>query len=68
MNSVWAKGYCVSALGLDEEQIRKYAKWQLHKDERTDRASLWKKRFDPFRDAIKPPLLGVVVDFPASGG
>ena len=26
------KGYCVSTIGLDEEQIRKYARYQLHKD------------------------------------
>ena len=28
----WAKGYCVSTIGLDEEQIRKYVRWQLKKD------------------------------------
>ena len=28
----WAKGYCVSTVGLDEEQIRKYVRWQLKKD------------------------------------
>ncbi len=30
----WAKGYCVSTIGLDEEKIRKYVKWQLEKDKR----------------------------------
>lgn len=24
----WAKGYCVSTVGLDEEKIRKYVRWQ----------------------------------------
>ena len=24
----WAAGYCVSTLGLDEDQVRKYVKWQ----------------------------------------
>ena len=25
---LWSRGYCVSTVGLDEEQIRKYVKWQ----------------------------------------
>lgn len=25
---VWARGYCVSTIGLNEDQIRKYVKWQ----------------------------------------
>ncbi len=28
----WAKGYCVSTVGLDEEKIKKYVKWQTEKD------------------------------------
>ena len=24
----WSRGYCVSTIGLDEERIRKYVKWQ----------------------------------------
>ena len=32
----WAKGYCASTVGLDEEKIRKYVKWQREKDKRTD--------------------------------
>ncbi len=39
----WAKGYCVSTVGLDEERIRKYVKWQLHKDKRMDQLGLWDK-------------------------
>jgi putative transposase len=38
----WAKGYCVSTIGLDEEQIRKYVRWQLHKDRKSDQMNLWK--------------------------
>ena len=38
-----ARGYCVSTVGLDEEQIRKYVKWQLHKDKRMDQLELWDK-------------------------
>ena len=25
---LWSQGYCVSTIGLDEERIRKYVKWQ----------------------------------------
>ena len=25
---LWATGYCVSTIGLDEDKIRKYVKWQ----------------------------------------
>ena len=32
----WAKGYCVSTVGLDEEKIRKYVKWQQEKDKKQD--------------------------------
>ena len=28
----WSRGYCVSTVGLDEEQIRKYVKWQEKKE------------------------------------
>ena len=28
----WAKGYCVSTVGLDEGRIRKYVRWQQKKD------------------------------------
>ena len=39
----WAKGYCVSTVGLDEEQIRKYVRWQLNKDRIMDQLKLWQK-------------------------
>ena len=29
---VWARGYCVSTVGLDEEKIRKYVRWQEEKE------------------------------------
>ena len=28
---LWTRGYCVSTVGLNEEQIRKYVKWQEKK-------------------------------------
>lgn len=30
---VWSRGYCVSSVGLDEERIRKYVKWQTQQEE-----------------------------------
>jgi len=30
---VWSRGYCVSTVGLDEERIRKYVKWQTKKEQ-----------------------------------
>jgi putative transposase len=32
----WAKGYCVSTVGLDEEQIKKYVTWQMNRDRNTE--------------------------------
>jgi putative transposase len=30
---LWARGYCVSTIGFNEEQIRKYVKWQQERDQ-----------------------------------
>ena len=38
----WAKGYCVSTVGLDEDKIRKYVKWQRKKDKNIDQLKIWK--------------------------
>ena len=38
----WARGYCVGTVGLDEEQIRKYVKWQLKKDQTMEQEDLFK--------------------------
>ncbi len=32
----WAKGYCVSTVGLNEEQIKKYVIWQMNRDKNTE--------------------------------
>ena len=37
----WAKGYCVSTIGLDEEQIRKYVREQMHDDQKIEQLKLW---------------------------
>jgi putative transposase len=29
---IWSRGYCVSTVGLDEEKIRLYVKWQEQKE------------------------------------
>ena len=39
----WAKGYCVSTVGLDEEQIKSYVKHQLETDKRMEQGKLWNK-------------------------
>ena len=31
---LWARGYCVSTVGLNEEQIKKYVKWQQAREQR----------------------------------
>ncbi len=31
-NHFWSKGYCVSTIGIDEEKIRKYVKYQEEKE------------------------------------
>lgn len=31
---LWARGYCVSTVGLNEEQIRKYVKWQQEREQK----------------------------------
>ncbi len=31
-NHFWSRGYCISTVGLDEEKIRKYVKYQEEKE------------------------------------
>ena len=35
-NHFWAEGYCVDTVGLDEEKIRLYVKWQESKERRAE--------------------------------
>ena len=37
---LWSRGYCVSTVGLNEEQIREYVKWQERKEREIDRKQL----------------------------
>ena len=40
---LWARGYCVSTVGLNEEQIRKYVRWQEEQEKQIEHTqlSLW---------------------------
>ncbi len=35
-NHFWSRGYCVSTIGMDEEKIRKYVKYQEDKEKREE--------------------------------
>lgn len=35
-NHIWSRGYCVSTVGLDEERIRKYVKWQGKREQKLE--------------------------------
>ena len=61
----WSRGYCVNTVGLNEDQIRKYVKWQQKKITSQEiNNSIYYKTNAPFRASIiKPPPLVVVVDF-----
>jgi putative transposase len=49
----WAKGYCVSTIGLDEEQVRKYVRWQLKKDKPWINSNCGKNNLDCFMVSIQ---------------
>lgn len=34
---LWSRGYCVSTIGLDEEKIRKYVKWQEQREKKFEK-------------------------------
>ena len=39
-NHFWARGYCVSTIGLDEEKIRKYVQYQEEEDRQEEAQQL----------------------------
>ena len=39
-NHFWARGYCVDTVGLDEEKVRKYVKFQEKKERQTEQRDL----------------------------
>ena len=38
---LWSRGYCVSTIGLDEDKIRKYVKWQEGKEKELEQQGLF---------------------------
>ena len=38
---VWSRGYWVSTVGLDEERIRQYVKWQTKQDQQATQGRLF---------------------------
>ena len=34
---LWSRGYCVSTVGIDEERIRKYVRWQEEKEKENEK-------------------------------
>lgn len=38
---LWSRGYCVSTVGLDEEKIVKYVKWQEEQEEESGQGGLF---------------------------
>jgi putative transposase len=37
---IWSRGYCVSTVGLNEDQIRKYVRWQEKNDREAEQLRL----------------------------
>ena len=37
---LWSRGYCVSTVGLDEDKMRKYVRWQEKKDKVIEQSQL----------------------------
>ena len=37
---LWSRGYCSSTIGLDEERIRRYVKWQEKQDKEAEQLGL----------------------------
>jgi putative transposase len=37
---LWSRGFCVSTIGLNEEKIRKYVRWQEKKDRDAEQLGL----------------------------
>ena len=39
---IWAGGYCVSTVGIEEEGIRQYVRRQQEEEEKEEQRRLWK--------------------------
>jgi putative transposase len=40
-HNLWARGYCVSTTGLDEETVREYVKRQEEEDKKLDQLKMF---------------------------
>lgn len=38
---LWSRGYCVSSIGLNEDQIRKYVRWQEKEERKIEQIGLF---------------------------
>jgi putative transposase len=38
-NHFWSRGYCVTTIGIDEEKIRRYVKYQEENEKREEEAN-----------------------------
>jgi putative transposase len=36
-NHFWSRGYCVDTVGLDEEMVRKYVKYQMQEEQKQEK-------------------------------
>ena len=54
---VWSRGYCVSTIGIDEEKIRKYVKWQEKREKQAE--AIQQKMFDWLN--LRSHLLGAIL-------
>ena len=43
-NHFWSRGYCVTTIGLDEEKIRRYVRYQENKERLRERMAKWEKQ------------------------
>lgn len=50
-NHFWARGYFVSTVGVDEDMIRRYVRYQEERDREMERQQ---KSYDLFEDPTKP--------------
>ena len=39
-NHFWARGYCSSTIGLDEDKVRKYVKYQGEQEKKAEQQAL----------------------------
>jgi putative transposase len=64
---LWSRGYCVSTVGIDEEMIRHYVRWQASQERRAEQQQ--GKLFDEYRvKGTTAPSKAVILHATAWGG